>query len=76
MQTLSDFEAEAIAGGIRFAMPSIQISPNIIVNTIPQINAGSSLALFGGNADLNQQNGTFLFNSLFALLGTPFNAVS
>jgi hypothetical protein len=74
MQTLSDLEAEAIAGGIRFTLPSIQISPNIIVNTIPQINAGSSLALFGGNADLNQQNDTFLWNNLFALLGIPFNA--
>ena len=74
MQILSDLEAEAIAGGIGFTLPSIQISPNIIVNTIPQINAGSSLALFGGNADLNQQNDTFLWNNLFALLGIPFNA--
>ncbi|MEY3964412.1 MAG: hypothetical protein RLZZ106_1667 [Cyanobacteriota bacterium] len=76
MQTLSDLEAEAIAGGIGFTLPSIQISPNIIVNTIPQINAGSSLALFGGKANLNQQNGTFLFNNLFALLRTPYNAAS
>lgn len=73
MQTLSELEAEAIAGGIGISLPSIQISPNIIVNTIPQINAGSSLALFGGDADLNQQNGTFLWNNLFSLLGIPFS---
>ncbi len=74
MQTLSDLDAEAIAGGIGFTMPSIQISPNIIVNTIPQINAGSSLALLGGKADLNQQNDTFLWSTLFAVLRIPFNA--
>lgn len=71
MQTLSDFEAEAISGGIGISLPSIQINPNIIVNTIPQINAGSSLALFGGDANLKQQNGTFLWNNLFSLLGFP-----
>ena len=73
MQTISDFEAEAFGGGIGFSMPTIQISPNIIVNTIPQINAGTALALFGGNADLNQENDTFLWNNLFSFLGIPFN---
>jgi hypothetical protein len=72
MQTLSDLEAEAMTGGIGIKLPSIQVSPNIIVNTVPQINAGSSLALFGGNANLNQQNNAFLWNSLFARLGIPF----
>ena len=73
MQTISDFEAEAIGGGIGFGIPTIQVSPNIIVNTIPQINAGSALALFGGNADLNQENESFLWNNLFSLLGIPIN---
>ena len=73
MQTISDYEAEAIGGGISFILPTIQVSPNIVVNTIPQINAGSALALFGGDADLNQENGTFLWNNLFSLLGIPFS---
>ena len=66
MQTLSDYEAELIGGGIRFSLPAIQVSPNIIINTIPQINAGSSIALLGGNADLNQGNGSVLWNTLIA----------
>jgi hypothetical protein len=66
MQTLSDYQAESIGGGIRFSMPVIQVSPNIIINTIPQINAGSSIALLGGNADLNQGNGSVLWNTLIA----------
>jgi hypothetical protein len=66
MQTLSDYEAELFSGGIRFSMPAIQVSPNIIINTIPQINAGSSIALLGGKADLNQGNGSVLWNTLIA----------
>ncbi len=66
MQTLSDHEAELIGGGVRFSMPTIQVSPNIIINTIPQINAGSSIALLGGSADLNQGNGSILWNTLIA----------
>ena len=66
MQTLSDYEAELIGGGIRLSLPAIQVSPNIIINTIPQINAGSSIALLGGNADLNQGNGSVLWNTLIA----------
>jgi len=66
MTTINEFEAETINGGLRFAMPSIQVSPNIIVNTIPQINAGSSLAVLGGNASLNQGNGSILWNTLIA----------
>ena len=66
MQTISDYEAELISGGIGFTMPAIQISPNIVINTIPQINAGSSIALLGGNAELDQGNGSVLWNKLIA----------
>jgi hypothetical protein len=66
MKTINEFEAETINGGLRFTMPSIQVNPNIIVNTIPQINAGSSLAVLGGNASLSQGNGSILWNTLIA----------
>jgi hypothetical protein len=68
MHTLSDLEAGTLCGGIGFAMPTIQVSPNIIVNTIPQINAGSALALFGGDASVEQGNGSLLWNTLIASL--------
>jgi hypothetical protein len=68
MKCLSDLEAESLTGGLRFAMPSIQISPNIIVNTIPQVNAGSSIALLGGDASLQQGNGSLVWNTLIASL--------
>jgi hypothetical protein len=67
MQILSELEAESLVGGLRFAMPSIQISPNIIVNTVPQINAGVSTAL-GGDASIEQGNGSLVWNTLLASL--------
>ena len=66
MQTLSDYEAEVIGGGLSFSLPAIQVSPNIIINTIPQINAGSSIALLGGSSALNQDNSSKLLNALIA----------
>ncbi len=66
MQTLSDYEAEVIGGGLYFSLPAIQVSPNIIINTIPQINAGSSIALLGGSSALNQGNNSKLLNALIA----------
>ena len=69
---LNEIEAESLAGGFRFAMPSIQISPNIIVNTVPQINAGSAVALFGGRADTTQGNGSGILNTLISYLGMDF----
>jgi hypothetical protein len=68
MHTLSDLEAESLHGGIGFAMPTIQVNPNIIVNTIPQINAGSALTLFGGDATVEQGNGSLVWNTLFSSL--------
>lgn len=68
MHILSDHEAESFGGGLRFAMPSIQVSPNVIVNTIPQVNAASSIALFGGNASVEQGNGSRVWNALIASL--------
>jgi hypothetical protein len=68
MQSLSDHEAESFGGGLRFAMPSIQVSPNVIVNTVPQINAASSVALFGGDARVDQGNGSRIWNTLIASL--------
>ena len=66
MHTISDYEAEVIGGGLSLSLPTIQVSPNIIINTIPQINAGSSIALLGGVSSLNQGNGTTLLNGLIA----------
>jgi hypothetical protein len=66
MHTLSDFEAEEIGGGFTFALPAIQVSPNIIINTVPQINAGSAIAVLGGNSSLDQNNGSSLWNALIA----------
>jgi hypothetical protein len=69
MKILSDQESESLYGGLRFGMPVIQVSPSIIVNTLPQINAGSAIGLFGGIASLEQGNKTYLWNSLISLLG-------
>jgi hypothetical protein len=69
MKILSDQESESLYGGLRFGMPVIQVSPSIIVNTLPQINAGSAIGLFGGIASLEQENKTYLWNSLISLLG-------
>jgi hypothetical protein len=66
MHTISDHEAEVISGGFSLSLPAIQVSPQIIVNTVPQINAGSSIALLGGMSNLDQGNNTDLWNGLIA----------
>jgi hypothetical protein len=66
MHTISDYEAEALGGGLSLSLPAIQVNPNIIINTIPQINAGSSIALLGGISSLDQGNGSKLWNGLIA----------
>ena len=68
MHTLSECETEAIGGGMGLTLPSVQVSPNIIINTNPQINAGASIALLGGMASLDQDNDSKLWNSLIARL--------
>lgn len=62
MYTLSDHEAEAIGGGV-LSLPSINVSPQIVINTITGINAGASIALLG-NASLDQDNISNLWNDL------------
>jgi hypothetical protein len=72
IHSLNEIETESISGGFRFALPAIQVSPNIIVNTVPQINAGSAIGLFGGRATIDQGNGSGILNNLIAFLGMDF----
>lgn len=65
MYTLSDHEAEAIGGGF-LSLPSINVSPQIMINTITGINAGASIALLGGTASLDQENSSKLWQGLIA----------
>jgi hypothetical protein len=64
MHTLSDHEAEAIGGGF-LSLPSISVSPQIVINTITGINAGASIALLG-DASLEQDNISNLWNGLIS----------
>ncbi len=65
MHTLSDHEAEAIGGGF-LSLPSINVSPQIMINTMTGINAGAAIALLG-NATLDQENNNNLWrNGLIA----------
>jgi hypothetical protein len=64
MYTLSDHEAEAIGGGF-LSLPSINVSPQIMINTMTGINAGASIALLG-DASLKQENNSHLWNGLIA----------
>jgi hypothetical protein len=63
MYTLSNHEAEAIGGGF-LSLPSINVSPQIMINTITGINAGASIALLGGRSSLDQANDSKLWQGL------------
>jgi hypothetical protein len=68
MQTINEHEAEAIGGGFSLSLPTIQVNPNIIVNTVPQVNAGASIGVLGGMSMLDQDNTSTLWNGLIASL--------
>jgi hypothetical protein len=72
MQMLCDIEAESLCGGLGISLPNIQITPNIIVNAVPQINAGTAIGVLGGSGAVDQSNGTFLWNNLTSLVGFRF----
>jgi hypothetical protein len=72
MQTLCDREAESLCGGFGLTLPNISITPSIIVNTVPQINAGTAIGVLGGSGNVDQSNGTFLWNNLTSLVGFRF----
>jgi hypothetical protein len=72
MHTLCDLEAEGLCGGFGITLPNIQISPSILVNAVPQINAGTAVGVLGGSAEVGQGNGTFLWNNLTTLIGSRF----
>jgi hypothetical protein len=65
MHTLSDHEAEAIGGGL-LSLPSINVSPQIMINTITGINAGAALSLFGGMASFEQANDSTVWYGLIS----------
>ena len=70
MHTLCDLEAESFCGGFGITLPNIQISPSILVNAVPQINAWTAVGVLGGSANVGQGNGAFLWNSLTTLIGS------
>lgn len=72
MQTLCDRDAEAICGGFGITLPSIEISPSILINAVPQINAGTAIGVLGGSAEVGQGNGAAIWNQLTSLRGRRF----
>lgn len=72
MHNLCDQDAEAICGGFGITLPSIEISPNILVNAVPQVNAGTAIGVLGGSAEVGQGNGAVIWNQLTSLRGWRF----
>jgi hypothetical protein len=69
MHTLCDQEAEALYGGFGITLPTINITPSILVNAVPQINAGTAVGVLGGSAEVEQGNGAALWNGIASLVG-------